>query len=137
MQISQERGHLRVIEPAFKCGHHSLPIKHNLADLRVGGRCATREFELVEDAVEIGRYLLQRKIVVLVTMRASPLVKMLPCRLLRRELRNAMATRQAKSPACEDHEPDRAAKCTGSPRPKMKAHIYDSKREGLFGILKP
>ncbi len=93
MEVSQQRGHLLVVESACKTGHHASTLQDVLPDGLVGGGNATGEGRAGEDAVQIGRDLLEGEVVVLMTMGAANLVEVLPCLLLWGE-RGRMPSRQ-------------------------------------------
>lgn len=85
MKVRQKRCNLLFREAAAEAGHHSLPSKNILPYGGVGGRCAAGQGLAVKNAVQVGRNLLERQVVVFVAMCASNLVKMLAFRLLRGE----------------------------------------------------
>ncbi len=54
MEVSQQRGHLLLVESACKAGHHAAPLQHILLDGLVGDGYPTGKSLLVEEPVQIG-----------------------------------------------------------------------------------
>jgi hypothetical protein len=82
VQIGQEGDHLLVRESACEGGHRSLPHEHNLAHFHIRGWSAIKEGLATEYEVQIRRNLFECLVVVLVTMGAADLVKVLARSLL-------------------------------------------------------
>src|ERR1035437_8927697 len=99
MKVDQQRHHLLAGEAAGKAGHHSLPCQHILAHGGVGCGNPTGQRFTVEDAVQVRRDFLERQVVVLVTMGATSLVKVLAFGLLRGKCRCSMAASECEAVA--------------------------------------
>jgi len=82
VQVCEESRHLFIVEAAGKGRHHSLPGQNNALHFSVAGRHAAGQSGLVEKAMQIGRRLLQLKVVVLMAMGAPPVIEMLPGQFL-------------------------------------------------------
>jgi hypothetical protein len=91
VKVGKQRGHLIIVEAARKGGHHSLARQHDVANFSVIRRGAAGQLPLTEETMQIRRRLLQREVVVFMTVGATPDVKLLPCRFLRTERRNRAA----------------------------------------------
>jgi len=94
VEIGEQCRHLHVIEPAHEGGHQAFPGKYYATYLRVCCGRTTWQRRSLEKAMKIGRRLLQREVIVLMTMRAAYLVKVLPLHLLRCELWGLVAPRK-------------------------------------------
>jgi hypothetical protein len=104
MQISEQRRHLLLGKPPRKTRHFALAHKDQSPHLGIRSRSATRQFFPAHCAVNIRRRRLQRQVVVLMAMRASHCVKMLPFGLLRRKLRLSPASAQNGSKAEDNRQ---------------------------------
>lgn len=94
MQVGDQCGHLLLGEAAAEAGHHSLPCQDILSHGRIGGRRAAGQGDMVEDAMQVGRNLLESQVVLLVAVGAAYLVEVLARRLLRSQRRRSVAARQ-------------------------------------------
>jgi len=87
MQVSQQRRHLRVVEASGKPRHQSPTHQNILPHRRVRSWYAAWQRLVLEHAMQVRRNFLQCHVIVLVAMRAPHLVKVLPFRFLRGQLR--------------------------------------------------
>ncbi len=100
MQIRQQIDHLFIAESPCKARHHSFAGKDHPAHFRICCRCATRQRGPFEHAMQIRRHFLQRKIIVLMAMRAPRRIEVLTFSLLRGELWHGMASFQHGAGKC-------------------------------------
>lgn len=82
MQVGQERRHLLIRKSAGERWHHPLSVKDYPLHFLVRGGSAAGKLVVVKDRMKIGRHLLEAQVVILVAVRATPLVEMLPLGLL-------------------------------------------------------
>jgi hypothetical protein len=85
VQVGEQVGHLLGCKATVKGRHHSFSREHNGLNLEIGCRRAAGKGRLREEAVKIGRNLLQAKVVLLVAVSAPDLVEVLAFQLLGRE----------------------------------------------------
>lgn len=92
MEVGQQVGHLLVRKATIKGRHHSLSDDDDAADLGIRGGFAAGKRRSGEEAVEVGRNLFERQVVVAMAVGAADFIKMLPFRLLGSELGFGMAS---------------------------------------------
>lgn len=116
MKVGDQRSHLILVESAGKAWHHTPTLQHILLDGFVSRRSTAGQGLLVENPVEIGWNLLEGEVIVLMAVRASPLVEMLPSLLLGSEFRYCTATEIEKG---NRHNKDRAQPSSGKQYRRM------------------
>src|ERR1035437_3951015 len=99
MKVGDERSHLFAGEAAGEAGHHSLPCQHILPHYFVVCWNSAGQRLTVEDAAQVRRGFLERQVVVLVTVGAANLVKVLAFGLLRGKCRCCMAASECEAVA--------------------------------------
>lgn len=97
MQIRDERRHLLFGEAPVETGHHSPACQYVLPHRDIRGRRAAGQGLALKDAMQIGRNLLQRQIIVFVAMGAADLIQMLARGFLRGQRRTGAAARKAQA----------------------------------------
>jgi len=97
VQIGQQCFHLRIVKPSSKRRHHALSSHDDTPNLHIRCWSTTWQLRLVEHSMQIGRDLLQGKIVLFMAMGAPDLIEMLSFHLLLCQLRGFPAARHAKN----------------------------------------
>lgn len=92
VQVGQEGGHLFVGKTVVKGGHQSLARQHYTSNVSIIGGSAAGQFGRFEDAVQVGRDLLEGQVIFLMTVGAADEVEVLPCGLLLGQCGHGMAT---------------------------------------------
>ena len=105
MEVSQQRGHLLLVESACESGHHAATLQDILPDGLVGGGDAAGEGRAVKQPVQVGWNLLESEVVVFMAVGAAHLVEMLPCLLLRCELGRRATADEERAQKCGKHSP--------------------------------
>lgn len=74
MQVGQQRRHLRLTESPREGWHHSFAGQYDAADIGICRRSPAGQNRTSEHSVEVGWYLLQREVILVVTMGAPHLI---------------------------------------------------------------
>lgn len=82
MQIGEKSRHLVLVEAAGEGRHEIFAGQHYVLYLRIGCGRAAGEFGAIEEAAQIGWNLLEREVVIAVTVSAAGFIESLPLQLL-------------------------------------------------------
>ncbi|WP_263332236.1 hypothetical protein [Acidicapsa dinghuensis] len=103
-QISNQRPHLLLSKSPGKARHLPFSRQHGLCHTLIRRNRPARHFPLAHHSLQLRRRRFQPQIIILMTMRASHHIEMLPFRLLRREFRLSAATHRNKYKGSKDRE---------------------------------